>query len=108
MSEIGLYYKNVSADVIGKEHGISKSQFDELARQVKPAIAEVNKQRKEGKIPYRDLPYNKEYLESVKQVAADIEGKFENSAVLCPCIRKLNGMNPWFRSCYEVSVLWSS
>ena len=82
MSKISLYYKNVSAEVIGDEHGISKSQFAELARQVRPAIAEVNKQRKEGKIPYRDLPYDKEYLESVKQVAADIEGKFENFVVL--------------------------
>ena len=82
MSKASLYYKNVSAEIIGQEHGISQSQFAELAERVKPAIAEVNKRREQGQTPYRDLPYNKDYPASVKEVASDIEGEFENFVVL--------------------------
>ncbi|MBN1456545.1 MAG: glucose-6-phosphate isomerase [Sedimentisphaerales bacterium] len=82
MSKVSLYYKNVSAEVVGQEHGISQSQFAELAERVKPAIAAVNKRREQGKTPYRDLPYNKDYPTSVKQVASDIEGEYENFVVL--------------------------
>ena len=80
-SKISLYFKNVSAEVIGAEHGITDAQFKELAKKTLPAIAECNKQRAEGVIPYRDLPYNKDYPASVKAVAAEIKG-CENFVVL--------------------------
>lgn len=79
---ISLYYKNVTADVIGPEHGITKEQFEELAQKTAPAIVECNRQRKEGVIPYRDLPYNKEYPRDVKAVAQDLKGTCENFVVL--------------------------
>ena len=83
MSEsISLYYKNVTADVLGTEHGVTQQQFDELAEKTLPAIAECNQQRKNGVIPYRDLPYNKDYPASVKAVAADIKDGCENFVVL--------------------------
>jgi glucose-6-phosphate isomerase len=81
-SKISLYYKNVTAEVIGAEHGIKKKQFSELAQKTVPAIAECNKQRKEGVNPYRDLPYNKDYPASVKAVAAEIKDGCENFVVL--------------------------
>ncbi|MHC5198962.1 MAG: glucose-6-phosphate isomerase, partial [Planctomycetota bacterium] len=80
-SKISLYYKNVSADVIGPEHGITEAQFKELAEKTVPAIVECNQQRSDGVIPYRDLPYNKEYPASVKAVTAEIAG-CENFVVL--------------------------
>ncbi len=42
MSKISLYYKNITAEVVGEEHGITKVQFDELAQKTLPAIAECN------------------------------------------------------------------
>lgn len=81
-SKISLYYKNVTAEVVGSEHGITKEQFNELAQKTSPAIAECNKQRKEGVIPYRDLPYNQDYPASVKAVAAEIKDSCENFVVL--------------------------
>lgn len=80
-SRVRLYYKNVSADMIGEEHGISITQFEEMAKATVPAIAECNRQRKEGVIPYRDLPYNEDYPAKVKAVAAEIQG-CENFVVL--------------------------
>lgn len=81
-SKISLYFKNVSAEVIGTEHGITEEQFKELAQRTVPAIQECNKQRAEGIIPYRDLPYNKDYPASVKAVAAEIKEGCENFVVL--------------------------
>ena len=81
-SKVSLYYKNVTAEVVGEEHGITKAQFEQLAQKTVPAIAECNKQRKDGVIPYRDLPYNKDYPASVKAVAAEIKDGCENFVVL--------------------------
>jgi glucose-6-phosphate isomerase len=78
---IRLYYKNVTSEVLGNEHGISKAQFDQLAKQVTPAIKKVNEIRAEGKLAYRDLPFNKDIPARVKQVAASIKG-CENFVVL--------------------------
>lgn len=81
-SKVSLYYKNVSDKVIGAEHGITEEQFKELARKTAPAIQECNKQRTGGQIPYRDLPYNKDYPASVKAVADEIKDDCENFVVL--------------------------
>ncbi|MHC4998263.1 MAG: glucose-6-phosphate isomerase [Planctomycetota bacterium] len=81
-SRISLYYKNVSAGIIGSEHGITDGQFKELAEKTAPMIAKCNKQRADGVIPYRDLPYNKDYPASVKAVAEEIKDGCENFVVL--------------------------
>jgi len=80
--QIHLYYKNVTAEAVGPEHGISKAQFDELAQKTTPLIAELNRQRKAGKTRYRDLPYNEHYPKQVKALAAEIRGACENFVVL--------------------------
>ena len=82
LSNVRLYYKNVTAGVIGKEHGITSEQFSTLARNTVPAIEAVNSARQAGQTPYRDLPYNQEYPSSVKAVAASIEGQCDNFVVL--------------------------
>ncbi len=79
---IHLYYKNVTSDVIGTEHGISKPQFDELAQTTAPLIAELNRQRKAGKTPYRDLPYNETYPQQVKALAQQVRQDCETFVVL--------------------------
>lgn len=77
-AKIKLYYKNVMADVIGDEHGISYSVRDELAEKTIPLIGRLN----DARAPYRQLPYNKEYPAQVKAVADDIKGSCENFVVL--------------------------
>lgn len=80
-SNIALYYKNVLSDMVGTEHGITQQQLETLAEQTIPAIAECNRQRKAGIIPYRDLPYNKDYPRDVKAMADEVKG-CENFVVL--------------------------
>ncbi len=81
-STVSLYYKHVMAEVIGPEHGMTQEQLDQLAKETVPAIIECNKQRKSGKIPYRDLPYNQDYPKDVKAIAEEIEDGCENFVVL--------------------------
>ena len=81
-SKIRLYYKNVTAEVIGDEHGITTAQLDDLAAETGPLISELNRQRATGQTPYRDLPYNEKYPADVKRLAGQLEGECENFVVL--------------------------
>lgn len=80
--QIKLYYKNVTADIIGPEHGINAEQLNRLAEKTSPLIKKINEQRKGGETPYRDLPYNETTAEAVKKTAAKIKNRCENFVVL--------------------------
>ena len=79
--EVQLYYKNVMADVIGDEHGVTAARFEELADKTTPLISWLNGERKAGKIPYRDLPYNTDIPKRVKGLVNDIKGSCDNLVV---------------------------
>jgi len=81
-SQINLYYKNVTVDELGEEHKITKKQFEDLAKKTEPLISQLNKERKEGKTPYRDLPIRTEISQEVKKIAAEIKDNCENLVVL--------------------------
>lgn len=81
-SEIKYYYKNVTAKVIGDEHGITPEQFKALADKTSPLILELNEERKNGKTPYRDLPSNKRISQQVKELVAQLYDRCENLVVL--------------------------
>ncbi len=52
-AEVKLHYKNVMADVIGDEHGITPAQLKDLAEKTSPLIQQLNKERQGGETPYR-------------------------------------------------------
>ncbi len=81
-SAIKFYYKNVFANVIGNEHGITPGQFKALAEKTSPLISKLNEERKSGKTPYRDLPFNAEISQKVKNLAAQLGDRCENLVVL--------------------------
>ena len=81
-TRIHFYYKNVTSDVIGAEHGISAQQFQELAAKTTPLIGHLNEQRKAGKRKYRDLPYNEQYPKQVREIARQVVSECENFVVL--------------------------
>ncbi len=81
-NQIHLYYKNVTSEIIGEDHGIKPSQFKELARITSDAVEEVNRQRDEGQIPYRDLPYREDYPQQVRAIASQVRDQFDNFVVL--------------------------
>ena len=81
-SKIRLYYKNVTAEVIGEKHGISEEQLKALAVRTESLIVELNRQRAGGQTPYRDLPYRDRYPQDVKKLVNELEGRCENFVVL--------------------------
>lgn len=81
-TRIHFYYKNVTAEVIGTEHGLTAQQFQELGRKTTPVIEQLNQQRKAGKVRYRDLPYNEQYPKQVREMAAQVTNECENFVVL--------------------------
>ena len=80
--QIKLYYKNVTAEVIGAEHGITAEQLKDLAEKTSPLIQNLNEERQAGKTPYRDLSFNTETPERVKELASRLKDRCENLVVL--------------------------
>jgi glucose-6-phosphate isomerase len=70
------------ADVIGTEHGITSEQLKDLAEKTSPLIQKLNKERKAGKTPYRDLPYNKQTAQQVKELVDQLKDRCKNLVVL--------------------------
>jgi len=81
-SQIKLYYKNVAAEVIGDEHGITAEQLKALAKKTSPLIQKLNEERKAGQTPYRDLPFNTQIAQQVKELVGELRGRCENLVVL--------------------------
>ncbi|MGH2272015.1 glucose-6-phosphate isomerase [Anaerohalosphaeraceae bacterium U12dextr] len=81
-ARIHFYYKNVTAEVIGTEHGLTAQQFQTLAQKTTPLIEQLNQQRKAGKVRYRDLPYNEQYPKQVREIASQVVNECENFVVL--------------------------
>jgi len=77
-----IYYKNVMSDVVGPEHGISSEQLNQLADKTSPLIQQLNQERKAGKVPYRNLPFDTENAEYVKELTAEFKPDCENLVVL--------------------------
>ena len=80
--QIGLYYKNVTAEVIGDEHGVTAKQLKELAEKTLPLIKRLNEERKTGQTPYRDLPFNTQIAQQVKELVGELKERCENLVVL--------------------------
>ena len=78
-------YKNVSASVIGSEHGLElDTEFANYAEQIKTIIANLNSRKdKPGQwLQWMNLGYNEETVWYVKEYAAMVEGRFDNILVL--------------------------
>jgi glucose-6-phosphate isomerase len=80
-SQIKLYYKNVTEEVLGSEHGITDTQLKDLAQKTSPLISQLNKERKAGQTPYRDLPFKTEIARQVKKMVAEVKDNCENLVV---------------------------
>jgi len=81
-AQVRLYYKNVMADALGTKSGITRGQFELLARITTPIIEKINQDRKDGELPYRDLPYDEQTPQKVKQLADELRDGCDNLVVL--------------------------
>jgi glucose-6-phosphate isomerase len=80
--QIRFYYKNVLAEVIGPEHGITKSQLGELVKLTTPLIPKIKDEITGGETRYGLLPADKETPKQVKKLVKQFKPKCENLVVL--------------------------
>jgi len=99
--QIQFYYKNVMADAIGPEHGISRQQLDELARQTTPLIPKIKDEIVTGNSRYGLLPGDPQIAKGVKKLVKQFKPKCENLVVLgiggsaLGNIALQNALQPW-------------
>ena len=80
--QIQFYYKNVMAEVIGPEHGITNQQLDELAKQTTPLIPKIKDEILTGNSRYGLLPGDPQIAKSVKALVKHFKPRCENLVVL--------------------------
>jgi len=80
--QIKIDYKNVTSAVIGVKDGVTPMQLKSLGKKIKPLISHINKQRKAGETPFRDLPYNKRISNRVNAVVKTLRKECDYLVVL--------------------------
>ena len=80
-TQIKLYYKNVLAEVIGEEHGITPAQFEALAAKTTPLITWLNSEKEAGNTPYRDLPFRNDISQRVKKLIDEVKADCDTLVV---------------------------
>ncbi|MBN2020301.1 MAG: glucose-6-phosphate isomerase [Sedimentisphaerales bacterium] len=80
--QIKFYYKNVLADVLGPEHGITRDQLAGLAKQTTPLIPKIKDEIVTGSSRYGLLPFDPQIPKAVKKVVRQFKKRCENLVVL--------------------------
>lgn len=73
-------FTNMMSDTIGEEHGIKKSEIDALRDKVKLIDKDLKSKRKDGILPFFDLPYQD--IGSISKAAEEIKTGFENFVLI--------------------------
>ncbi|HPQ40729.1 MAG TPA: glucose-6-phosphate isomerase [bacterium] len=79
---IGLDLSNVMASRIGKEHGISDSEWKNLKKPAGKAITECLARHETGEIGFMELPGNTDSLDMIETLAEKHRNRWENLLVL--------------------------
>jgi len=80
---ISFDFNNMMADVIGEEEGIKKEDLDSMEDQLKAAAQAMSIKRKEGKMDWRDLPYDQDnVVEDILKTASEIKKEFDAFVLL--------------------------
>lgn len=80
--QIRIDYRNVTSAVIGAKNGITPGQLKSLEKKIKSLISKINNQRKAGRTPFRDLPYDKRISKRVNELVKAIRKDCDYLVVL--------------------------
>src|SRR3989304_5778776 len=75
-------FKNMMADTIGSEHGITEQELKAIEPLASRYVNDVKEERIKGKLPFLDLPYQKNIATEIIKTANSLKGKFENLVVV--------------------------
>lgn len=79
---IHLDFNNMIADTIGPEHGITEQELKALAPLASRYVNDLKEERIKGKLPFLDLPYQKNIATEIIKTANSLKGKFKNLVVV--------------------------
>lgn len=75
-------FNNVMADSVGTEIGLEKNEIDGLKNAMGKAHKDLMAKRKDGELPFYDLPSRTKELRKLKRSADEIRKRIENFVVL--------------------------
>lgn len=78
---VELDYNNVMADVLESNKGITAKQFNDTKPRMNEIHKELMRRRKEGELPFYDLPFQTQTLKSIRRMAEGIRKRAENFVV---------------------------
>lgn len=79
---IKLDYNNMMAENIGTRMGLTAEELDSYREAAKKIHADMTARRKDGKLPFYELPYNKKMVTDIKALAGELRGKFDTQVVI--------------------------
>jgi glucose-6-phosphate isomerase len=79
---IQLDYTHMMADVIGPEHGILDQDLLAMGATCQRIHQDLMMRREAGALPFYDLPFDRQMQDSVRSLADELAGRFENVVVL--------------------------
>jgi glucose-6-phosphate isomerase len=79
---IHLDFNNMMADTIGSEHGITEQELKALAPLASRYVNDLKEECARGKLPFLDLPYQKNIATEIIKTANFLKGKFKNLVVV--------------------------
>ena len=81
-SQIELIWKNVLAETIGPEHGITAQQWVQLGERLTPLIPKINQERENPQTRYGTLPSDSQIAVKVMELVGRLKEKCDNLIVL--------------------------
>jgi glucose-6-phosphate isomerase len=79
---VELDFNNLMADVVGEQDGLDKADIDELKPVFTKAHKDLMNRRKEGELPFYDLPFMTKELRRLRKSADEIRKRVDNFVVL--------------------------
>ncbi|MGA2500164.1 MAG: glucose-6-phosphate isomerase [Tepidisphaeraceae bacterium] len=67
MDRISFYWKNASADAVGKDDGVSLKDLKALAPRIARITRNISDGRKKGEFRFRQLPYDPDMIDSINR-----------------------------------------
>ncbi len=81
-SFLRLDFNNVMDEAVGAENGLTKETVDQLKPAFDSAHKDLMERRKQGELPFYDLPFQTKELRKLRRAADDIRKRVENFVVL--------------------------
>ena len=75
-------YTYLMSPPLPSAHGVAEAELAAMSDRVIAACTAVTEARRDGRLPFMDLPYQDESVGRVEQLAAELRGRFDNMVVL--------------------------